>query len=523
MHMLFLLRLCAFAVIFLTVVGRAAERLPSSEQVTFNKHIAPLVFERCAGCHHPGEVAPFPLLTYSDVKKRRKQIADVTANHFMPPWKTVEGHGSFLGERRLSKDDVALIGRWVEQGAPEGDARDLPPPPKFDDSGWKLGPPDIVLTMPEPFTVPAEGPDVYRNFVLPLSVPEGKYIKALEYRASNRRVVHHALCATDFSGNSRRADEADPLPGYKGSLNIPGILFPGSLSAWTPGRDPMPLPDGISMPWKKGADLVMQLHLHPSGKSEIEQSSLGFYLTDQPPQRSMIDVGMIDRKIDIPAGERAFKTHDEFTVPVEMHVLGIFPHMHLIGRDMKVTAHPPGGQPFSLLWIDDWDFNWQAYYQYAEPVTLPAGTRVTMDGIHDNSAENVRNPNNPPARVTHGEQTTNEMSAVLMQLVPIRESDLDAMLAANKKRVFSSILAADAAAKTAEKDKLAAAAQAIDTKFLLEKFDKDENGKLDFDELAAATGQDKTTIKLLAALFDKDADGALNPEELSAALAKLRN
>jgi hypothetical protein len=277
------------------------------------------------------------------------------------------------------------------------------------------------------------------------------------------------------------------------------------------------------MPWKKGADLVMQLHLHPSGKSEIEQSSLGFYLTDEPPQRSMIDVGMIDRKIDIAAGDRAYKTHDEFTLPVEMQVVGIFPHMHLIGRDMKVTAHPPGGQPFSLIWIDDWDFNWQAYYQYAEPVKLPAGTRVTMDGVHDNSADNFRNPNNPPARVTHGEQTTNEMSAVLMQLVPARESELDQMMAANKKRIFSSILAADAAAKTAEKDKLAAAAQSLDAKKLLEKFDKDKDGKLDFDELAAASGQDKTTIKLLGAMFDKDADGALNPEELSAALAKLRN
>jgi hypothetical protein len=500
----------------------AAEPLPNHEQVTFNKHIAPLVFDRCAGCHHPGEVAPFSLLSYGDVKKRAKQITEVTASRFMPPWKPVEGHGRFLSERRLSNNEIALIARWIEQGTVEGDAHDLPAAPKFNNE-WKLGPPDIVVTMPEPFQVAAEGPDIYRNFVLPLSVPEGKYIKALEYRPSNRRVVHHALCATDFSGKPRKDDEADPLPGYKGSLNIPGILFPGSLSAWTPGRDPMPLPEGISMPWKKGADLVMQLHLHPSGKPEVEQSSLGFYLTDEPPTRSMVDVGMIDRKIDIPPGERAFKTHDNFQVPIEMEVVGIFPHMHLIGREMKVTAHPPGGEPFSLMWIDDWDFNWQAYYQYAEPVKLPAGTRVTMDAVHDNSADNFRNPNNPPARVKHGEQTTDEMSAVLIQLVPVRESDLDQMMAANKKRIFSSILAADAAAKTAETDKLAAAAQATEAKKLLEKFDKNQDGKLDFDELAAASGQDKTTIKLLAALFDKDADGALNPEELSAALAKLRN
>src|SRR5438034_2329640 len=236
----------------------AADPIPAAEKVTFNKHIAPLVFERCAGCHHPGEVAPFSLLSFGDVKKRSKQIVQVTTDRFMPPWKSVEGHGRFLGERRLATEEISLISRWVEQGAAEGDPKDLPQSPHFN-NGWKLGTPDIVIMMPEPFTVPADGPDVYRNFVLPLKVPEGKYIKALEYRPSNRRVVHHALCATDFTGNSRKADEADSLPGYKGSLNIPGILFPGSLSAWTPGREPMPLPEGISMPWKPGADLVMQL------------------------------------------------------------------------------------------------------------------------------------------------------------------------------------------------------------------------------------------------------------------------
>jgi hypothetical protein len=513
--------LAAVLTIFVCSFALAAEPLPSAERLTFNKHIAPLVFERCAGCHHPGEVAPFPLLSYSDVHKRAKQIVQVTGDRFMPPWKPVAGHGQFLDERRLSKDEIGLIARWVEQGAAEGEARDLPAAPKFDND-WKLGPPDIILTMPEPFQVAAEGPDIYRNFVLPLSVPEGKYIKALEYRPSNRRVVHHALCATDFTGNSRKADEADPLPGYKGSLNIPGILFPGSLSAWTPGRDPMPLPEGISMPWKKGADLVMQLHLHPSGKPEVEQSSLGFYLTDEAPRRSMVDAGMMDRKIDIPPGERAFKTHDNFTVPVEMQVVGIFPHMHLIGHEMKVTAYPPGGEPFSLIWIDDWDFNWQGYYQYAEPVTLPAGTRVAMDGVHDNSAENFRNPSNPPARVTHGEQTTDEMSAVLIQLVPTREGELDKMMAANKKRIFSSIVAVDTAAKLAEKDKVGADRMAK-VKELLAKSDKNGDGKLDFDELATALGLDTTTVKLSGPLFDKDADGALNLEELLAAWAKLGN
>ncbi|HUQ69990.1 MAG TPA: hypothetical protein VM165_10730, partial [Planctomycetaceae bacterium] len=369
--------------------------------VTFNKDIAPLFFQKCADCHRPGEVAPFALLTYADAKKRSQQLQTVTTDRFMPPWKSVAGHGTFQGERRLTSDEIALVARWVEQGAPEGAAADLPPLPKFPE-GWRLGQPDLVVTMPVDYEIPAEGPDVYRNFVLPLEIPAGKYIKAAEFRPANRRIVHHAVLAMDVTGGSGKQDDADPAPGFKGGLNVPGQLFPGGLSTWTPGREPGPLPEGLSMPWKPGADFVLQLHLHPSGKPEVERSSIGFYLTDQPPQRSMLDLLMIDKNINIPPGEPAYRTRDEFTLPIDVEVLGIFPHMHLIGRDIKVTAHPPEGDPFSLLWIDDWDFNWQNFYQYAAPIKLSAGTRIVLEAVHDNSADNVRNPSTPPARVTWG-------------------------------------------------------------------------------------------------------------------------
>jgi hypothetical protein len=422
------------------LITQAADPSPSQEPITFNRDIAPIVFEHCASCHRPGEVAPFSLLTYSDLKKRAPQIAQVTSSRFMPPWKSVEGHGRFIAERRLTNSQIDLIGRWASQGAIEGELRDLPATPRFTDD-WKLGQPDIVVTMPEPFSVPAEGADVYQNFVLSLEIPTGKYIKALEYRPSNRRVVHHALFASDSSGKSRKDDAADPQPGFQGSLNIPGRLFPGSLSAWAPGREARPLPDGLSMPWKNGTDLVLQLHLHPSGKPESEQSSLGLFLTDEPPQRSMIDVMMLDNKIDIPPGEAAYRTRDEFSVPVEMEVLALFPHMHMIGRDFRITAIPPDADPFSLIWINDWDFNWQSLYQCEPPVRLPAGTKVVLEAIHDNSAANVRNPNNPPQRVTFGEQTSNEMTAALIQFVPVNESDLAKMIEPNKRRIVSSITA----------------------------------------------------------------------------------
>jgi hypothetical protein len=390
--------------------------------VTFNKDIAPILFRRCVECHRPGEVAPFSLLTYADAKKRATMIEAVISKGIMPPWKSVQGHGSFLGERRLAAEEIELIARWIKQGKSEGDPQDLPAPPRFTE-GWKLGQPDIVVTMPSAYEIPAEGPDIYRNFVLPIEIPKGKYIKAAEYRPSNRKVVHHAVLSLDATGQVRKEDDADPAPGFAGNASPPGQLFPGSLATWTPGRDPLPLPDGMSMPWKPGADFVLQLHLHPSGKPEVEQSTIGFSLTDEPPQRSMIDVVLIDKKIDIPPGERSYRTRAQLTVPIDVETVGVFPHMHLIGRQFKLTAHPPQGDPFPMLLINDWDFNWQVYYQYAAPMKLAAGTRIVMEAVHDNSAENIRNPNQPPKRVTWGEQTTDEMSLAFLQLMPVREEE----------------------------------------------------------------------------------------------------
>lgn len=402
----------------------AKEKVPAAnaDAVTFNKDIAPIFYKNCVTCHRSGEVAPFSLLTYAEAKKHAKQIETVTRSHYMPPWKSVPGHGNFVGERRLAASEIDLIARWVARGMPEGVRKDLPLPPAFPDE-WKLGKPDIVVTMPVAYEIPAGGPDIYRNFVLNLDVPKGKYIKATEFRPSNRSIVHHAVLAIDTTGRFRKEDEADPAPGFRGNANIPGRLLPGSTGIWTPGRDPMPLPEGLSMPWKAGADLVLQLHLHPSGKAESEQSTIGIYLTDEPPRRSMVDLLLIDKKIDIEPGDSQYRTHDEFVLPIEMEAMGVFPHMHLIGHEIKITAYPPEASAFSLLWINDWDFNWQSFYQFTSPVKLPAGTKIVMEAVHDNSAANARNPNRPPKQVVWGEETSNEMTVAIIQTVPVNEVD----------------------------------------------------------------------------------------------------
>jgi hypothetical protein len=389
---------------------------------TYCRDIAPVLNANCVTCHRPGEVAPFSLLTYKDARKHGKTMAAVVKKRIMPPWKAVPGYGDFAGARQLSDDQIALIGKWVKAGMPEGDRKDLPESPKFA-SGWQLGPPDIVMTIPEPYELPAEGRDIHRNFVLPLELQQGKYIRAVEYRPSNRRVVHHAVISMETTDAARKKDEADPGPGFT-QVMPSGRMLPGNMGIWTPGWTPVPLPEGFSVRWPKGADLVIQLHLHLSGKREFEQSKIGIYLTDQPPSKSTMDILLEDHRIDIPPGDKAYHTRDFIFVPVDVDVFGLFPHMHWLGKDVKVKARMPGGEEQTLLWINDWNFKWQMYYQFAQPLRLPAGTELIMECVHDNSADNPNNPSTTPQQVRWGEETLNEMSNVVVQLIPLKRADV---------------------------------------------------------------------------------------------------
>jgi hypothetical protein len=407
--------------VFAVVATTSGVALSAEQGPTYCRDIAPVLKANCVTCHRPGEVAPFSLLTYKDVRKHGRLIAGIVKARIMPPWKSVPGYGEFVGARRLTEEEVALIQKWFQAGMPEGNQKDLPEPPKFS-SGWQLGTPDMVVTMPEPYKLRAEGDDVLRNFVLPLTIPAGKYIRAVEYRPGNRRIVHHAVLAVNNAQLLQKLDDADPGPGFA-QASVPGWMLPGPLGIWTPGRQPMPLPEGFAVQWPPAAALVLQLHLSPSGKPESEQSSIGIYFTDQPPSKRMVDVLLEDLRIDIPPGEKAYRTRDSVILPVEVDVFGLFAHMHYLGKEVKVTARLPDGTEKTLLWINDWNFKWQMYYQNVEPVRLPANTELVMECVHDNSAENPNNPSLVPQRVRWGEQTRNEMSDVLVQVIAVNESD----------------------------------------------------------------------------------------------------
>jgi tetratricopeptide (TPR) repeat protein len=393
-------------------------------QVTFNRDIAPILYRSCALCHRPGEAGPFPLLSYADAKSRARQIAVVTKSRFMPPWLPEEGELKFADELRLSTDEIARIQAWAEQGAPEGNPADLPAKPKFAE-GWQLGKPDVVVRATKSYALPASGSDNYWNFVFRAPVDRTRWLKAIEIRPGDKRLVHHANVLVDRQQNGRR-QEIDPGAGFGGmELTIESEVFdPDShFLFWKPGSIPYVEPDGMALRLDKDTDLVLNTHLQPSGKPETIQPTLGLYFTDQPATMHPILLQLEnDRMLDIPAGDKHFVVNDEFTLPVDVDVLAIYPHAHYLGKDLRAIAKFPDGRSETLIHVPDWNLNWQAVYRYAQPVRLQKGTTISMNFVYDNSEDNVRNPNDPPRRVMGGNRAVDEMAHLWLQVLPERSS-----------------------------------------------------------------------------------------------------
>jgi hypothetical protein len=395
--------------------------------LTFNRDVAPIVFDHCAGCHHAGQAAPFSLLNYADVRKRSKNIVDVIQRHYMPPWLPEKGCGDFVGERRLTDDQIALIQRWVEQGAVEGEPADLPAVPRFDED-WRLGKPDFVMTLPQAYNLAADGKDVYRNFVVPIPLTAAHYIKAVELRPDNTRVLHHAFINFDETRASRKLAQKQNPPGFDG-MELPDTaqMPAGQLMGWQPGKTPYFCQPGLSWLLRPNTDLVLQLHMHPSGKPEIVQPSIGFYFTDQPPTNAAFRIGIKCFTLDIPPGATNYAVEEAYTLPVGVTLLRVSTHAHYLAKEMQGYAIPPNGEKKLLIWIKNWDFNWQGDYEYANPPVLPPGTRLVMHYTYDNSTNNVRNPSNPPRRVTFGLQTTDEMGELWFQSLTATTQDRDVL------------------------------------------------------------------------------------------------
>ena len=419
---------CAFHV---SVAEVAVQQAAPTPRITFSNRIAPILYANCVVCHRPGEAAPFPLISFDDVSRRGEMIARVTASRYMPPWHAEHGYGDFKDERRLTDAEIGDIATWVKQGMPEGDAASIPAVPRFA-AGWHLGQPDLILEMPAAFTLPASGPDMFRNFVIPTGLAEDRWVRAIEIRPTARAVVHHVLFAYDSSDASRKLEGADGRPGYASSMApiglVGGSASTGGLGGWAVGAPAFVMPDGFAMRLPRASDFILQTHFHLSGKPEIERTRVGLYFADKAPETALMDIPLpplfgFGAGLTIPAGVRDYTLSDSLTLPVDVKAYGLYAHAHYIAREIRATATLPDGSTRPLIWIRDWDFNWQDPYIYKAPVLLPAGTRLDVRFVYDNTADNPRNPSSPPRAVLWGEDTLDEMASLTLLAVPVRPED----------------------------------------------------------------------------------------------------
>jgi peroxiredoxin len=405
----------------------------------YYKDVLPILQAHCQVCHRPGAVGPFSLSTYKQAVVWADDIKEYTRNRSMPPWKP-RGGKEFVGDRRLRDADIETLAKWVDAGCPEGDPASAPAPRKFTD-GWALGEPDLVLEMPEEFVLGPTGRDVFRVTVLPTGLKEDKYVTAFEVRPGNARIVHHAVNFFDTTGSGMRAQQlaqtaekkkskpGDPDTGAGFSSGmLPGLrlnaadLFAskppiGPLGGWAPGVVPRHL-TGTGLLLPKGSDLVMQLHYHRNGKLEKDRTKIGLYFAKAPVERPLLGLVVpgsfkMDKRVGglgyIPAGDANFAARGSWYALEDCTIHMLMPHMHLLGKSVKMTMTPPGGKAQLLIDVPEWDYNWQEVFFLAEPIKAPAGTRFEIEAVFDNSAANPRNPHSPPSDVRFGEQTTDEM------------------------------------------------------------------------------------------------------------------
>ena len=384
-------------------------------KVTFNRHIAPILRAQCADCHRPGEAAPFALLTFKDASKRALHLSEIIADAMMPPWKALPNYGHFLGERRLTKTEIATFGAWAKQGAPEGDAADALASMKYSE-GWYLGAPDLIIKMPKPFAIPASGPDIVRNFVIPLpDLKTEQMVTAIEIRPGNRKVVHHAICYLDSSGTAAKLNAAEGAFGYESYKGGLGFLPTGALGGFAPGQTPRHVPDGMGRFLAMGSDAVLQLHYHPTGKDESDQTEVGVYFAKTPVTKILFGLTVENWNIDIAPGEKGYHRKADYTLPIDVTFILVAPHMHRLGTEMKSWAELPSGEIKPLIHVKKWDFNQQDNYFFQEPFTLPKGTKLKMESWFDNSGQE---------RVVYGERTENEMSLCIFEVTTKNLPDL---------------------------------------------------------------------------------------------------
>ncbi|MBL8114486.1 MAG: ascorbate-dependent monooxygenase [Acidobacteria bacterium] len=405
---------------------------PVKSRISFTNEVSRILQDRCQTCHRAGGIAPFPLVTYEDAFNFRDAIRYMVETRQMPPFKQSKACQSMKDDPSLSAKEIETIGRWVSNGAPEGNPAEMPPAKSFPDI-WTAGTPDLPLAMPQPFTPDFSNGDVYRCFVMPTSTTEDKWVTKVEVLPGARAMVHHVLLYLDTTSAAEELDARDPGPGYA-CFGGPGFTLTGGLGGWAPGNKPMELPNGLGMSLPKAAKVVMQVHYSARGGIlEPDVTQVGITYAREPIQREYRALPIVNQTFRIPAGESNFLvTQSVPFVPASITLYSITPHMHLTGKAMQVEATLPGGAKVCLSNVPAWDFRWQGTYFYETPLQLPIGFGLSLKAWYDNSTGNPNNPHSPPRDLTWGEETGDEMCIAFLGFTlggPVTAASADADLA----------------------------------------------------------------------------------------------
>jgi mono/diheme cytochrome c family protein len=395
---------------------------------TFTKDIFPILQKNCQVCHRPGEIGPMSFLTYETTRPWAKAIKNAVLTSRMPPWFADPNYGHFQNDRKLSEADVRAIAAWVDAGAPEGDTKDRPPAVAWTE-GWNIRP-DIVLQMPEPYPIPATGTLEYAYLVIPSGFTKDTWVTGAEIRPGNRSVVHHINAVVRPRG-SRWMKDAKPfepfVPPPSARDGQPDVEDPQAgtgplniefLAGYSPGMQAQRFDvDHSAKLIPAGADIVLQLHYTPNGKSATQdQTKIGLTLATQPPAKRFMSAVASGWRWTIPPGDSNYEGHARLTFGEPVELVSLQPHMHLRGKDMSVQIVLPSGETQTVLAVPHYDFDWQIVYYLAEPLKLPSGTRVEVTAHWDNSANNRRNPD-PAKEVKWGNQSSDEMLSLPMSVI----------------------------------------------------------------------------------------------------------
>jgi Secretion system C-terminal sorting domain len=421
---------------FIFLITILAVKTAVAQTPTFAEHIAPIVYNNCTNCHRQGEVGPMAFTNYDQVKSWGRMIKYVTQIKYMPPWSPDPNYRHFVGERALSDKQIQQIADWVDGGMPRGNTALEPRTPIFP-SGSQVGTPDLVLTMSDTYRIAGTGRDDYRNFVLPTNLTQNKIVRAVEFRPGNNKMVHHVRLAYETAGAARAKDIQSPdTLGYDGfgGFNVP---VGGSFDTWTPGKNVLQFPENIGHTLPANADILLQVHYAPTSVATSDRSSVNLFFKNTPTLRPVKSFGMLH--LHLQSGPQSFripadsikKFYAKRTTTVDMSVMSIYPHAHLLCRNWEAYAVTPTGDTIRLIKIDDWNYKWQGDYTLPKLMKIPRGSTVHAYSTYDNTVNNPLNPNNPPQLVTLGESTLEEMFVFGFTYIDYQTGDENISLASN--------------------------------------------------------------------------------------------